>query len=330
MKINKKFTVKSVQTAKFVKKRIVKGTVTKSTGSWYYVEASNGENWGCKIKGKFRIKGIRTTNPVAVGDKVEFKAVHEHNKEGLITELEERRNYIIRKATKLSKESHIIAANVDQAIVMATLAYPETFSLFIDRFLVTTEAYSIPAVILFNKTDLYDATLEKKLKDLKNRYESIGYTVIAGSTKTGENLDHIKTILQDKQSVIAGNSGVGKSTLINTLIPALNLKTSEVSNSHKTGKHTTTFAERHTLPFGGHLIDTPGIKGFGLVDMDKEEIYHFFPEIFQAAQDCKFHNCLHKQEPGCNVQKKVEEGAIDPARYENYLRILEDNEEKYR
>jgi ribosome biogenesis GTPase len=308
----------------------LEGTVIKSTGSWYYVEDLNGERWACKIKGKFRIKGIRTTNPVAVGDQVVFRIVQESPNEGLITELRERKNYIIRKATKLSKESHIIAANIDQAIVMGTLAYPETFTLFIDRFLVTAEAYSIPAIILFNKTDLYDEAQMQKLDYLKEIYTSIGYGFYTMSIETGENLEQIKSVLQDKQSVISGNSGVGKSTLINKIIPDCNIKTKEVSNSHKTGKHTTTFAERYTLPFGGHIIDTPGIKGFGLVDMDKEEIYHFFPEIFDASLDCKFHNCLHKEEPGCNVKQKVEEGSIDAGRYDNYLRILEDNEDKYR
>lgn len=321
----------SVQTPIFVKKdNNLEGTVKKSTGSWYYVEDTNGEVWACKIKGKFRIKGIRTTNPVAVGDNVIFNVINENYKEGLITDLKERKNYIIRKATKLSKESHIIAANVDQAIVMATLIYPETFTLFIDRFLVTAEAYRIPGIVLFNKIDLYEKSLTEKLQRLTIVYETAGYRVLSISTKTGENLDQLKSILQDKQTVISGNSGVGKSTLINKIIPGSNIKTKEVSSSHKTGKHTTTFAERYTLPFGGHIIDTPGIKGFGLVDMDKEEIYHYFPEIFEASMNCKFHNCLHKNEPGCNVKQKVEEGYIDTGRYHNYLMILQDNEEKYR
>jgi ribosome biogenesis GTPase len=320
----------SDQSSIFVKKRKLEGTVIKSTGSWYYVEDPEGKKWACKIKGKFRIKGIRTTNPVAVGDHVVFSVVQENPNEGLITELKDRKNYIIRKATKLSKESHIIAANIDQAVVMATLSYPETFTLFIDRFLVTAEAYQIPAIILFNKTDLYSEVQKQKLDQLKNIYSTIGYGFYSMSLETGENLDQIKSVLKDKQTVISGNSGVGKSTLINTIIPDCNIKTEEVSNSHKTGKHTTTFAERYTLPFGGHIIDTPGIKGFGLVDMDKEEIYHYFPEIFDASLECKFHNCLHKEEPGCNVKHEVEEGSIDSSRYYNYLRILEDNETKYR
>jgi len=312
------------------KENKLEGIVKKSTGSWYYVEDINGEEWACKIKGKFRIKGIRTTNPVAVGDNVVFSVVQQNSKEGLITDLKERKNYIIRKATKLSKESHIIAANVDQAIVMASLIYPETFTLFIDRFLVTAEAYRIPGVVLFNKIDLYDESLMEKLERLTNIYTNIGYKFCNISTKTGENLDQLKSLLKNKQSVIAGNSGVGKSSLINEIIPESNIKIKPVSGAHKTGKHTTTFAERHNLPFGGSIIDTPGIKGFGLVDMHKEEIYHYFPEIFEASQDCKFHNCLHNDEPGCNVKQQVEEGYIDPVRYHNYLRILQDNEEKYR
>lgn len=308
----------------------MEGTVIKSTGSWYYVKDTENQIWACKIKGTFRIKGIRTTNPLAVGDSVVFKQVHESSKEGLIIQLHERKNYIIRKATKLSKESHIIAANIDQAIVMATLSSPETYSLFIDRFLVTAEAYNIPAVILFNKIDLYDTQDIKRLKELKSIYEPIGYTFLSMSVKTGENLDQVSELLQNKQTVISGNSGVGKSTFINTLIPELNLKTTEVSELHKTGKHTTTFAERHELPAGGAIIDTPGIKGFGLVDMDKEEIYHFFPEIFEASHECKFHNCLHTHEPGCCVKERVEEGKISRQRYENYRSILSDNEGKYR
>ena len=330
-KYNGKNCNQSGQTSIFVKKdNNLEGIVKKSTGSWYYVEDTNGEEWACKIKGKFRIKGIRTTNPVAVGDNVVFRIVQENYKEGLITDLKERKNYIIRKATKLSKESHIIAANVDQAIVMASLIYPETFTLFIDRFLVTAEAYRIPVIVLFNKIDLYDQSLQEKLKQLTNIYTKIGYQVCTISTKTGENLDQFKSLLKNSQSVIAGNSGIGKSSLINEIIPGSNIKINPVSDAHKTGKHTTTFAERHTLPFEGHIIDTPGIKGFGLVDMNKEEIYHYFPEIFEASQDCKFHNCLHKDEPGCNVKQQVEEGSIDPGRYHNYLRILQDNEEKYR
>lgn len=306
------------------------GTVYKSTGSWYYVRDEKNQAWACKIKGTFRIKGIRTTNPVAVGDKVEFRIVSEGQKEGLINRLYERTNYIIRKATKLSRESHILATNIDQAIVMASLAYPETFTLFIDRFLVTAEAYSIDAKIIFNKTDLYNEATKERLKKLVTRYQNIGYECLDISVKEEVNLGKVKDALKEKRTLIAGNSGVGKSTLINYLVPGANLQTEDISGHHKTGKHTTTFAEMIDLPFGGEIIDTPGIKGFGLVDFYKEEIYHFFPEIFNASRDCKFHNCLHKNEPGCNVKKQVEEGFISQERYHNYLRILQDNEEKYR
>jgi ribosome biogenesis GTPase len=308
----------------------MEGTVYKSTGSWYYVRDHEGKTWACKIKGNFRIKGIRTTNPVAVGDHVEFKPVPEGNNEALINKLHERKNYIIRKATNLSKESHILAANIDQAIVMASLVNPKTFTLFIDRFLVTAEAYSIEAKIIFNKTDLYDDSTNQQLEELINRYENIGYGCLKISVQTGQNLDKTKEMLSQKRSLIAGNSGVGKSTLINRLVPDINLKTKDISQYHKTGKHTTTFAEMIELPFGGQIIDTPGIKGFGLVDFYKEEIYHFFPEIFDASLDCKFHNCLHQSEPGCNVKEQVKEGIISEERYNNYLRILQDNEEKYR
>jgi ribosome biogenesis GTPase len=312
------------------KKLKLEGLVVKSTGSWYYVKDNDGGIWSCKIKGTFRIKGIKSTNPVAVGDRVDFKPMEEGENEGLITQLYDRKNYIIRKATKLSRESHIIASNIDQAIVMATLAYPETYTLFIDRFLVTAEAYRIPAKIIFNKTDLYDDQLMEKLNNLIEVYQDAGYECFKISVTNEENLDAIKNLLKDKFSVISGNSGVGKSTLINKLKPDASLKTARISNYHKAGKHCTTFAEMIDLPFGGAIIDTPGIKGFGLVDMYKEEIYHYFPEIFNASFGCKFHNCTHTHEPGCHVKELVENGEINTTRYDNYLRIMEDNEEKYR
>ena len=308
----------------------MEGLVVKSTGSWYYVKDNDGGIWSCKIKGTFRIKGIKSTNPVAVGDRVDFKPIEEGENEGLITQLYDRKNYIIRKATKLSRESHIIASNIDQAIVMATLTYPETYTLFIDRFLVTAEAYRIPAKIIFNKTDLYDDQLMEKLNNLIEVYQDAGYECFKISVTNEENLDVIKNLLKDKFSVISGNSGVGKSTLINKLKPDASLKTARISNYHKAGKHCTTFAEMIDLPFGGAIIDTPGIKGFGLVDMYKEEIYHYFPEIFNASFGCKFHNCTHTHEPGCHVKELVENGEINTTRYDNYLRIMEDNEEKYR
>lgn len=308
----------------------MEGTVIKSTGSWYYVRDEQGSIWACKIKGTFRIKGIRTTNPVAVGDVVDFNKVPEGEREGLITRLHPRRNYIIRRATNLSRESHIIASNIDQAVIMATLAYPQTYTLFIDRFLVTAEAYRIPAKILFNKIDLYDEKLNQQLEHLTDLYEHAGYTCLKLSLTPGKNLEAVKDLLKDQTSVIAGNSGVGKSTLINRLNPEAELRTAEISDYHKAGKHCTTFAEMVDLPFGGHIIDTPGIKGFGLIDFYKEEIYHYFPEIFKASQECKFHNCTHTHEPGCNVKESVKNGTISETRYNNYIRILEDNEEKFR
>lgn len=308
----------------------MEGTVIKSTGSWYYVRDGQGSIWACKIKGTFRIKGIRTTNPVAVGDVVDFNKVPEGEREGLITRLHPRRNYIIRKATNLSKESHIIASNIDQAVIMATLAYPQTYTLFIDRFLVTAEAYRIPAKILFNKIDLYDEKLNQQLDHLTDIYEHAGYTCLRLSLTREKNLGAVEDLLKDQISVIAGNSGVGKSTLINRLNPEAQLKTTEISDYHKAGKHCTTFAEMIDLPSGGHIIDTPGIKGFGLIDFYKEEIYHYFPEIFKASQECKFHNCTHTHEPGCNVKESLENGTISETRYNNYIRILEDNEGKFR
>jgi len=308
----------------------LEGTVIKSTGSWYYVRDEQRSTWACKIKGTFRIKGIRTTNPVAVGDVVDFNKVPEGEREGLITRLHPRRNYIIRRATNLSRESHIIASNIDQAVIMATLAYPQTYTLFIDRFLVTAEAYRIPAKILFNKIDLYDEKLNQQLEHLTDLYEHAGYTCLKLSLTPGKNLEAVKDLLKDQTSVIAGNSGVGKSTLINRLNPEAELRTAEISDYHKAGKHCTTFAEMVDLPFGGHIIDTPGIKGFGLIDFYKEEIYHYFPEIFKASQECKFHNCTHTHEPGCNVKESVKNGTISETRYNNYIRILEDNEEKFR
>jgi len=308
----------------------LEGTVKKSTGSWYYVKGPEENLWACKIKGKFRIKGIRTTNPVAVGDHVVFSPVQEQNREGLITELKPRKNYIIRRATKLSRESHIIAANIDQAIIMVTIAHPKTYSLFIDRFLITAEAYEIPAKIIINKTDLYNEKEKIQLAELKDIYETIGYECIETSVKEKHKLEAVENLLKNKISVISGNSGVGKSTLINYLCPEANLKVMDISDHHKSGQHTTTFAEMIDLSFGGAIIDTPGIKGFGLIDMDKEEIYHFFPEIFEAAQNCKFHNCTHVHEPGCEVKKAVEDKRISKQRYENYLKIFHDSEEKYR
>jgi len=306
-----------------------KGLVIKSTGSWFTVKAEDSQVFSCKIKGNFRMKGIRATNPVAVGDKVIFK-LNDDGREGLITEIEERKNYIIRRSSKLSKEYQLIAANVDQALLMISLVSPKTYTEFIDRFLVSSEAYSISTVLLFNKTDLYTQKEQEELAELTDIYSEAGYQCLTISALEKKNIDSVKALMKNKISVISGNSGVGKTTLINCLDPNLELKTANVSKAHQSGKHTTTFAEMFPLSFGGYIIDTPGIKGFGLIDFDKEELFHFFPEIFEVAKGCKFHNCTHIHEPGCNVIKSVMEGKISESRYLSYLNILEDNNERYR
>ena len=275
------------------------------------------------------MKGIKTTNPVAVGDHVSFESSAD-DKEGIITSIKERKNYIIRKSSNLSKESQILAANIDQALLIATVAYPKTHTEFIDRFLITAEAYNIPALLVFNKLDLYDEEQRDILAEWMDIYENIGYRCLVTSVTKKIHKEELKKNLKDKISLIAGNSGVGKSSLVNMLDPALQLKTNEISDYHQAGKHTTTFAEMHPLSFGGYIIDTPGIKGFGLIDMDKEELYHFFPEIFKISGNCQFYNCSHVHEPKCAVKKAVEEGTISYSRYQNYLNILHDNEEKYR
>lgn len=304
-----------------------KGVVIKSTGSWYLVRNDKGEQVQCRIRGKLRLKGSRTTNPVAVGDLVEL----EKGSDGyVIARIGERRNYVIRKSTNLSKESHIIAANVDLALLIATIDHPETSTVFIDRFLATTEAYRIPAAIVFNKTDLYDETALNRLEELKFLYESIGYPVLAISASRGDNLEEVKNLLKDKITVLSGMSGVGKSSLINRIEPELHLKTALISEAHDTGKHTTTFAEMFELKEGGYIIDTPGLRSFGMIDMQKEEISHFFPEIFRTASQCRFYNCTHTHEPGCAVIEALRQGKISESRYWSYLSILEDSGEKYR
>ncbi len=311
-----------------------KGLVIKSTGSWYTVEDESGETIECKIKGKFRIKGIKSTNPVAVGDHVEFtvKPVSESKnaeKIGLITGISERKNYIIRRSINLSKQSHIIAANIDQAVLVATLAYPVTTTTFIDRFLASAEAYRIPVLIVFNKIDRCSAEQLKELEQLQNIYENIGYKCLSSSAKTSVGLDELKEALKDKTNVISGHSGVGKSTLINILEPGLNLKTKEISDSHKTGKHTTTFSELFKLNFGGYIIDTPGIKAFGMLEMEAWEISHYFVEIFKISENCQYNNCSHTHEPGCAVKTAVENGEIAKSRFISYLGLLE-SDDKYR
>jgi len=303
------------------------GIVTKSTGSNYTVKSKN-QIFNCKIKGKFRLKGIRTTNPVAVGDVVKFEIVDNEN--AIIVEIEDRKNYIIRKSINLSKESHILASNIDQAILLVTMVFPETEQEFIDRFLVSSEIYKIPAKIVFNKIDLCTKELIEYIDYLSNIYKKIGYDCFSISAKEKINIDVIKNLLKDKTSVIAGNSGAGKSTLINAIDSDLKLKTSELSEYHLKGKHTTTFAEMFELKFGGYIIDTPGIKGFGVVDMNKEDISHNFPEMFSLLGECKFYNCTHVHEPGCAVKQAVENGEIADFRYISYLNIMEGDTGKYR
>lgn len=291
-----------------------------------------GENTGiidCTIKGKFRVKELRTTNPVAVGDNVLFTFDPATNT-GVINEVLNRKNYILRRSSNLSKQAQIIAANIDQAFIFITIILPETPLEFIDRFLITAEAYRIPAKVIINKTDLYGDEEIARMDHLISLYSRIGYECIKISVTEGTNLETIRKLLANRITLISGNSGVGKTSLLNALDPSLNLKTEEISGYHKQGKHVTTYPEMHRMPFGGFVIDTPGIRGFGVVDMDKNEIYHFFPEIFTTASECRFYNCLHLDEPGCAVRKSVEEGSIDFFRYRSYLSIMEDDNSKYR
>ncbi|WP_111685262.1 ribosome small subunit-dependent GTPase A [Winogradskyella tangerina] len=307
------------------------GTVYKSTGSWYTVKTMNGKFFECRIKGKFRIQDIKSTNPIAVGDKVQFEIETKNNKEtGVINRIEERSNYIVRRSVKLSKQTHIIAANIDQVFLLITIDNPPTFTSFIDRFLVTAEAYSINTILLFNKIDTYDEETLFEVKYLMSIYKKIGYECFEISAKTGLNIDKVKSLMLDKVSMFAGHSGVGKSTLVNAIEPSLNLKTKEISEQHMQGQHTTTFAEMFDLSFDAKIIDTPGIKGFGVVDMEKEEVGDYFPEFFALKQDCKFNNCLHLKEPKCAVKLALENDEISYSRYRSYLQILEGEEEHYR
>lgn len=307
----------------------MKGLVIRNTGSWYTVLTDDGDMVESKIKGNFRLKGIRSTNPVAVGDRVGLV----RNQEGtaFINEIEDRRNYIIRKSPNLSKQSHIIAANVDQAVLIVTVNYPVTSTTFIDRFLASAEAYRVPVLLVFNKTDLLDEDdlrLQQMMCDL---YENIGYTCLQVSATTGQGIDGLQTLIRDKVSVFSGNSGVGKSTLLNQLIPGVSLKTAEISEAHHLGTHTTTFSEMFRLPQGGWAIDTPGIKGFGTFDMEPQEICGYFREIFHFSKDCHFGNCTHTHEPGCAVLRALEDHLIAQSRYISYVGMLNDKEEsKYR
>jgi ribosome biogenesis GTPase len=306
-----------------------KGLVIKSTGSRYKVLFDQGKIVDCTIKGKLRVKEIRTTNPIAVGDHVLFD-YNTVDFTGIITEVLDRKNYIIRKSSNLSKHSQILAANLDQVFLMVTIILPETPVEFIDRFLATAEAYRVPAKIIFNKTDLYGERELKRMEFLIALYSKIGYECFRLSLVTGENTALLENTMKNKINLLSGNSGVGKTTLLNLFNPTLNLKTEEISDYHKQGKHITTFPEMHPMPFGGYIIDTPGIRGFGVIDMDRIEIYHFFPEIFRKSNECRFYNCLHLEEPGCAVRSSVENGDIDPLRYRSYLNILEDDNRKYR
>jgi ribosome biogenesis GTPase len=308
---------------------VERGVVLKSTGSRYRVIYGDGKIIDCSVKGKLRIKELRTTNPIAVGDNVLFE-VDLSNESGIITEVLDRRNYILRKSSNLSKQSQIISANIDQVFLMVTIVLPVTPVEFIDRFLITAEAYRVPAKIIINKTDLYGKNEVEKMEYLEAMYGKIGYECIRLSLTDKANLDILKDQMKDKISLISGYSGVGKTTLLNTLNPAFKLKTAEISEYHRQGKHITTFPEMHRMPFGGFVIDTPGIRGFGVVDMQKNEIYHFFREIFIISRDCRFNNCLHLDEPGCAVRDAVEHGGIDFLRYRSYLNIMDSDDRKYR
>ena len=305
------------------------GIVIKSTGSWYTVRAPDGLIINCRIKGKFRLSGIKSTNPVTVGDHVDFE-MEDNDENGVIYKIHDRKNYIIRKSVNLSKQTHIIAANIDQAFLLVTLKDPQTFTSFIDRFLATAEAYSITTVILFNKIDIYNKELLKQKQDLEKIYRAIGYECLDVSAKENINIDKLKILMKDRTNMFSGHSGVGKSTLINKISPTLNLKTSEISIQHKQGQHTTTFAEMFELPFGGYIIDTPGIKGFGVVDFAEEEIGDFFPEFFALKHQCKFNNCLHTNEPKCAIKEAVENNEIAYSRYKSYLQLLAGEDENYR
>lgn len=307
----------------------MQGLVIKNTGSWYTVKTNNGDFINCKIKGNFRLKGIRSTNPIAVGDNVDIVL----NQEGtaFITHICERRNYIIRKSQNLSKQSHIIAANVDQALLIVTVNYPQTSTIFIDRFLATAEAYSVPVVLVFNKNDILTDEERHYQEMMVKLYSNIGYTCLIISATTGQGIEELTPLLQGKITLLSGNSGVGKSTLINRILPDANLRTSVISDAHNTGMHTTTFSEMIEMPNNGYLIDTPGIKGFGTFDIEPEELTSYFRDIFHFSKNCRFNNCTHTHEPGCAVLEAVREHYISESRYQSYLSMLTDKDEnKYR
>jgi ribosome biogenesis GTPase len=306
---------------------MTKGLIIQSTGANHIVNV-DGQNYSCSIKGKLRLKGYKSTNPVAVGDYVDFDIMTDDT--GVITKIHSRKNCIVRKSTNLSKETHVIAANIDQALFLFTTRSPETTTVFLDRFLVAAESYSIPVIIVFNKIDIYKEEEFSNIAEIMATYAEIGYQVIDISVTKKYKLTMIEEILKDKISLIAGHSGVGKSSLINAVAPGFDLKTSTISDIHKSGKHTTTYARMLELPFGGFIIDTPGIRGFGLVQLKKEEIYHFFPEIFKISKDCKYYNCTHVNEPNCAVKLAIEQGEIAWSRYKSYLNMFLDDKEKHR
>lgn len=308
-----------------------RGLVIKSAGSMYTVRTDGSNDLDCMLAGKYRLEGLRSTNPVVVGDRVEY-ILEEGEMKGRITGVEERKNYIIRKAAKLSKSHQIIASNIDQVLLMVTVIHPVTHPEFIDRYLVSAEAYNIPAVILINKSDLYGDREKATLEEWKSIYTGAGYRCMETSLIRNDNPDLLREMIKGKISLVAGNSGVGKSSLINIIEPGLNLKTAGISDYHKSGRHTTTFAEMFQLETGGYLIDTPGIRGFGITDMENEPLFHYFPEIFRASAGCKYHNCLHINEPDCAVLQALESGQISFSRYNSYLNLLEEqkNSSKYR
>lgn len=299
----------------------MEGVVTKSTGSWYQVKTETGQIYPCRIKGKFRLEGIKHTNPIAVGDIVDFE-LEETRENGVINKIRERKNYIIRKASNLSKQTHIIASNLDQALLVASLVQPQTSLGFIDRFIMTAEAYHIPVVLVFNKSDLYKGPLNEILDDTISIYRNIGYTCFETSASDGTNTQLLKDLMLHKTTLVAGHSGVGKSSLLNQISPGLNLRTGIISDFSQKGKHTTTFAEMFELSFGGHIIDTPGIKEFGIVDFNDSEVSHYFKEMIEFLPACRFNDCKHMNEPGCGVKKALEEGLIRPERYDSYVKIL--------
>ncbi len=307
------------------------GVVYKSTGSWYHVKDAQGNLIPCRIKGKFRIEGITSTNPVAVGDVVAVVLKEtQDGQEGVITDIQARKNYIVRKSVNLSKQIHIIAANIDAAFLLVTINNPPTYPAFIDRFLATAEAYEIDTLLLFNKEDSYTTAETEQMQSLMKLYRSISYTCFEISALHKTNLDKVKTLMQDKTCMLSGHSGVGKSTLVNALAPGLNIKTADISAQHQQGQHTTTFAEMHDLDFGARIIDTPGIRGFGVVHMEKEEMGDYFREFFSMKDACKFNNCLHLEEPKCAIKAALETGEIAASRYKSYVQMIEGDEQHYR